>query len=820
MDGTDGGRHRHFRFIDVCYLGKHTICPKGILLTIVKIERSPLLRKLLQDAKRFMQYSQPVVSQAPPQIYFSAIMFAPEHSYVREQFRESALQMALHLPMIQNNWSPLLYTFEFPAPVDAVAFMPGGAMAAIAMQNFILLWNLSIGRCLKKLEGHSGKVTSCIFSKNGKTLATSSSDHTVRLWEGISGQSIHCFEGHTDEVTTVIFSPDDTLLASASYDNTVRIWTPSDGQSVDILKGHTDSVHNLLFSFDGKVLASSSSEGSIIIWNCSSREAVQKFQLDGFIVNMAFTDGGSRLACIEEDGGTQNLSVLNLVSNSCEFQKRYGHNTCDMVFSLNGRWCAMYDNLDVLLYHLDDNTIFCDFLCGQENDVHAMAFSPNETALATGQEDGLIRIWNTATAECMQILEARTGVRSIFWSQESDSMLSIHADDSLWLWDLSSEQHEGDEDFEFASCDMEGIDLSPKMNVALSTAICSPANLWDTKNGRLIAQLGEISNITPDSPYRFSPDGQLLASGSLDYDQTRRVILWNSLNGDCIKTLKGHSGTVTAVRISVDSKILVSASADDTLRIWDLDNFHCSQVIQNISEGRILRKPPNPYVGYSTVRDVVISEDKSTVGSIEEGGFGSYIRIWNPSTGHCRQTWNSCPRLVILSSDGEVCAMSFKSNEVQVWSTGDGTCLHRLKMQFGTPQGLSFALSGKTLISRARNTMQLWDLETGQCQQTCDTETARLSFRHGLNILQVAGSEIPICPGQSLIKRHSTYRMKGPWITNNDRKLILLPQHYAEPSVELINEDMVLLGYRSGKVICLNFRSVEISLHWKRKRSS
>ena len=145
-------------------------------------------------------------------------MFAPEHSYVREQFRESALQMALHLPMIQNNWSPLLYTFEFPAPVDAVAFMPGGAMAAIAMQNFILLWNLSTGRCLKKLEGHSGKVTSCIFSKNGKTLATSSSDHTVRLWEGISGQSMHCFEGHTDEVTTVIFSPDDTLLASASYD--------------------------------------------------------------------------------------------------------------------------------------------------------------------------------------------------------------------------------------------------------------------------------------------------------------------------------------------------------------------------------------------------------------------------------------------------------------------------------------------------------------------------------------------------------------------------------------------------------------------------
>jgi WD40 repeat protein len=764
-----------------------------------------------------MQYSQPVVSQAPPQIYLSAIMFAPKNSCVREQFRESALQVVLHLPMIQNDWSPMLYTFKFPVPVDVVAFMPGGAVAAITMQNSILVWNLSTGRCLKKLEGHRRKITSCIFSKNGKTLATSSCDHTVRLWEPISGQSIHCFEGHTAPVTTVIFSPDDTLLASASHDNTVRIWSSSDGQLIDVLKGHTDSVHNLLFSFDGKVLASSSSEGSIILWNCASGKALQKFQLDGFIINMAFTNGGTRLACIE-DNGDQKLSLWNLANNSCEFQKRYGDDTCDMVFSLNGRWCAMYYDLDVLLYHLDDSSIFCRFLSGQENDVHAMAFSPNEKVLATMQEDGLLRIWNTATAECTQTLVGRKDVRSIFWSQESDSILSIHADNSLWLWDLSSEKHEGHEHFEFASCDMEYIDLSPRMNVALSTANCSPANLWDTKDGRLIAQLGKMQNAIPDYPYQFSPDGRLLASGILDH-QAHKVILWNPLNGDYIKALEGHSARVTAVRISHDCKVLVSASTDDTLRIWDLNNFHCSQVIRNVSEGRILRKPPNPYVGNSSVQDVIISQDKSTVGSIENGRVLKYIRIWDLSTGHCRQTWNLRPSLVILSSDGEICAMSFIWNEVHVWSTNDGTCLHRLKMHCGTPEGLSFALDGKTLISQARNTIQLWNLETGQCQQTCDVKTARLLFRDGLNILQVAGSEIQICSDQSIVEGHSTYHMKGSWITKNNRKLILLPQDYAEPSAKLSNEDMVLLGYTSGKVICLNFRSVE-TLHGKRKRSS
>ncbi|KAJ5652439.1 hypothetical protein N7507_009865 [Penicillium longicatenatum] len=482
---------------------------------------SPLLLRLLQDAKRFMQYSQPVVSQAPLQIYLSAIIFAPEDSCVRQQFRESALKVALHLPMIQNSWGSLLYTFQFPGPVDVVAFMPGGAMAAIAVRNSILLWNLSTGRCFMKLEEHRSKVTSCIFSKNGKTLATSSCDHTVRLWEPTTGQIIHCFEGHTDIATTVIFSPDGTLLASASHDNTVRIWNISDGQLLGVLKDHTDSVHNLLFSADGKVLASSSTDGKIILWYFSSGEALQKFQLDGFTISMAFINGGTRLACIEDDGD-QVLSLWNLANKNCEFQKRYGDDTCDMVLSLNGRWCAMYDNLDVLLYDLDDKTIVFRLLSGQENDVHAMAFSPDEKVLATGQEDGLLRIWDTTTAECSQIFVGRTGVRRIFFSQESDLMLSIHADNSLWLWDISSELQSGHENFEFASCDMEYIDLSPSMNVALSTAICSPVNLWDTKNGQHIAQLGKKSDSDLCYPYTFSPDGKLLASCSLDDDRIYR----------------------------------------------------------------------------------------------------------------------------------------------------------------------------------------------------------------------------------------------------------------------------------------------------------
>ena len=67
------------------------------------------------------------------------------------------------------------------------------------------------------------------------------------------------------------------------------------------------------------------------------------------------------------------------------------------------------------------------------------------------------------------------------------------------------------------------------------------------------------------SSAQFSPDGTNIVSASID--QTVRV--WSVATGECVQTLEGHSGTVFSAQFSPDGTNIVSASNDKTVRVWE-----------------------------------------------------------------------------------------------------------------------------------------------------------------------------------------------------------------------------------------------------------
>jgi serine/threonine protein kinase len=83
------------------------------------------------------------------------------------------------------------------------------------------------------------------------------------------------------------------------------------------------------------------------------------------------------------------------------------------------------------------------------------------------------------------------------------------------------------------------------------------ANPSSTKDSQATPQLVPNSTIS-------SPDGKLVASASAD----QTVRLWGSATGAACRTLEGHSAYVTAVAFSPDGKLIASASADRTVRLW------------------------------------------------------------------------------------------------------------------------------------------------------------------------------------------------------------------------------------------------------------
>jgi WD40 repeat protein/uncharacterized caspase-like protein len=106
------------------------------------------------------------------------------------------------------------------------------------------------------------------FMKNMKVEAIGQ----VVLWDVASGNEIGALKGHGKGVTQVAFSRDGRLLASGSTDNTIKIWDVSTRHELRTLSGHSANVDSIDFSPDSSLLASTSQDGSTFLWDANTGE--------------------------------------------------------------------------------------------------------------------------------------------------------------------------------------------------------------------------------------------------------------------------------------------------------------------------------------------------------------------------------------------------------------------------------------------------------------------------------------------------------------------------------------------------------------------
>lgn len=202
----------------------------------------------------------------------------------------------------------------------------------------------------------------------------------------------------------------------------------------------------------------------------------------------------------------------------------------------------------------------------------------------------------------------------------------------------------------------------------------------------------------------LSPDGKTLISGSAD--QTIKV--WNVETGEVLNTLFGHTDVVRSLALAPDGKTLISGSGDRTIKIWDLQT---NQLIQTLEQE-------------SPVWSVAVSPDGQTFVSGSDDGI---LKIWSLPTGdlvqtisaHQRQIFSGRIFSVAISPDGKIIATASLDQTLKLWNAQTGELIRTLTEHRDAVRALAFSPDGQTLASASWDeTLKLWNWQTGELKRT------------------------------------------------------------------------------------------------------
>jgi WD40 repeat protein len=193
----------------------------------------------------------------------------------------------------------------------------------------------------------------------------------------------------------------------------------------------------------------------------------------------------------------------------------------------------------------------------------------------------------------------------------------------------------------------------------------------------------------------FSPDGRYALSASSD--QTLR--LWNIANGQELRRLSGHTGFVNACAFSPDGHYALSASSDQTLRLWDVAN------------GQELRQ----FVGHTNmVADCAFSPDGRYALS---ASWDKTLRLWDVATGQEVRQFTSHTSFVnacAFSPDGRYALSASWDKTLRLWDVATGQEVRQFASKGDYVSACAFSPNGRYALSCDERSPHLWEVSSGQ----------------------------------------------------------------------------------------------------------
>ncbi len=176
-----------------------------------------------------------------------------------------------------------------------------------------------------------------------------------------------------------------------------------------------------------------------------------------------------------------------------------------------------------------------------------------------------------------------------------------------------------------------------------------------------------------------------------------------------VRTLTGHTDRVYGCAVSADGQVVVSASSDFTLKVWDVSSGQERATLEGHT---------------GAVNGCAVSADGRVVVSTSNDGT---LKVWDASSGHERATleghtnWvNGCA----VSADGRVVVSASSDFTLKVWDVSSGQERTTFEGHTGEVRGCAMSVDGQVMVSASNDgTLKIWDASSGQERATLEGHT-------------------------------------------------------------------------------------------------
>lgn len=407
-------------------------------------------------------------------------------------------------------------------------------------------------------------------------------------------------------------------------------------------------------------------------------------------------------------------------------------------------------------YQAKDKGLYRFLLSRHKDQIWSMAISKDRNTVATGGQDGKIRLWNTANGEMLQEINNDEAdfdglpapIRTLAISNDSENRAEyvITGNDrgTVRIWRVADGVMHHKKRFGSFFSSTWAVNISPNQQYMAVGGTNGMAMVWKpnenqwprklvqgfssttliysltfttdnqhvlvlASDGMLkkiqLAPWGEVWNIELNivlSAATFSANRKYLLTGDLN----QVVQLWDleamvsapASDHQPIQTYTGHDGTINTLIFTEDQQTILSGSSDQTAILWDR------------STGRLLQRFEVPN---SSVQAAIIAPDASFVVTGSHDGFG---RIWNVNQDTTLYLGHEVPiEGLSISSDGQFLLTfghlyngmeNVMRREVKIWDQKLGSELHAFSEKL---MGQFFNTSGHYLTINTAGLVEEWD---------------------------------------------------------------------------------------------------------------